>query len=583
MVKKGEGFYLKIFKYMKPYIPLILIVVVATFANAIGELALPSLMSAIVDNGIINGDTEYILQTGIRMLVIAFISMSMMMVASYFSSKVAMSFSRDVRKKVFLKVQDFSFEQVEKFGTASLLTRNTDDINQVQRVAMMGLRVFIRAPLMFIGGVFMAYSQNAQLSLILVVAMPLLALSIIIVGRKGFPFFKQIQQKLDHINLIFRERLTGIRIIRAFDREEYEEEKFEKANKDFVDTSIRVNTLLVTLLPVVSVIMNLSTVAVVYFGAKLIDLDYMTVGNLTAYIQYITQILFSLLMFSMIFVIVPSAQASANRINEVLDEPVEDTSGVSKINRDGEVKLEFDDIVFRYPGAENPAIEGLSFTANAGDRISIIGGTGSGKSTILRLLEGFYHADSGSIKYNGTDIRELSTEDLRDEIGYVPQKALLFSGTIADNIKFGKADASVAEMEEALRVAQGYDFVMSLEDGLESPVSQGGTNFSGGQKQRLAIARAIVDKPSMYLFDDSFSALDYATDRKLREALVESTKHAITIIVAQRVSTVVDSDKIIVLEAGKVVGMGTHDELMQSNEIYKDIAYSQGFEEEVIQ
>lgn len=574
---------MKIFKYMKPYIPLILIVVVATFANAIGELALPSLMSAIVDNGIINGDTEYILQTGIRMLVIAFISMSMMMVASYFSSKVAMSFSRDVRKKVFLKVQDFSFEQVEKFGTASLLTRNTDDINQVQRVAMMGLRVFIRAPLMFIGGVFMAYSQNAQLSLILVVAMPLLALSIIIVGRKGFPFFKQIQQKLDHINLIFRERLTGIRIIRAFDREEYEEEKFEKANKDFVDTSIRVNTLIVTLMPVVSVIMNLSTVAVVYFGAKLIDLDYMTVGNLIAYIQYITQILFSLLMFSMIFVIVPSAQASANRINEVLDEPVEDTSGVSKINRDGEVKLEFDDIVFRYPGAENPAIEGLSFTANAGDRISIIGGTGSGKSTILRLLEGFYHADSGSIKYNGTDIRELSTEDLRDEIGYVPQKALLFSGTIADNIKFGKADASVAEMEEALRVAQGYDFVMSLEDGLESPVSQGGTNFSGGQKQRLAIARAIVGKPSMYLFDDSFSALDYATDRKLREALVEPTKHAITIIVAQRVSTVVDSDKIIVLEAGKVVGMGTHDELMQSNEIYKDIAYSQGFEEEVIQ
>ncbi len=574
---------MKIFKYMKPYIPLILIVVVATFANAIGELALPSLMSAIVDNGIINGDTEYILQTGIRMLVIAFISMSMMMVASYFSSKVAMSFSRDVRKKVFLKVQDFSFEQVEKFGTASLLTRNTDDINQVQRVAMMGLRVFIRAPLMFIGGVFMAYSQNAQLSLILVVAMPLLALSIIIVGRKGFPFFKQIQQKLDHINLIFRERLTGIRIIRAFDREEYEEEKFEKANKDFVDTSIRVNTLIVTLMPVVSVIMNLSTVAVVYFGAKLIDLDYMTVGNLIAYVQYITQILFSLLMFSMIFVIVPSAQASANRINEVLDEPVEDTSGVSKINRDGEVKLEFDDIVFRYPGAENPAIEGLSFTANAGDRISIIGGTGSGKSTILRLLEGFYHADSGSIKYNGTDIRELSTEDLRDEIGYVPQKALLFSGTIADNIKFGKADASVAEMEEALRVAQGYDFVMSLEDGLESPVSQGGTNFSGGQKQRLAIARAIVGKPSMYLFDDSFSALDYATDRKLREALVEPTKHAITIIVAQRVSTVVDSDKIIVLEAGKVVGMGTHDELMQSNEIYKDIAYSQGFEEEVIQ
>ncbi len=574
---------MKIFKYMKPYIPLILIVVVATFANAIGELALPSLMSAIVDNGIINGDTEYILQTGIRMLVIAFISMSMMMVASYFSSKVAMSFSRDVRKKVFLKVQDFSFEQVEKFGTASLLTRNTDDINQVQRVAMMGLRVFIRAPLMFIGGVFMAYSQNAQLSLILVVAMPLLALSIIIVGRKGFPFFKQIQQKLDHINLIFRERLTGIRIIRAFDREEYEEKKFEKANKDFVDTSIRVNTLIVTLMPVVSVIMNLSTVAVVYFGAKLIDLDYMTVGNLIAYVQYITQILFSLLMFSMIFVIVPSAQASANRINEVLDEPVEDTSGVSKINRDGEVKLEFDDIVFRYPGAENPAIEGLSFTANAGDRISIIGGTGSGKSTILRLLEGFYHADSGSIKYNGTDIRELSTEDLRDEIGYVPQKALLFSGTIADNIKFGKADASVAEMEEALRVAQGYDFVMSLEDGLESPVSQGGTNFSGGQKQRLAIARAIVGKPSMYLFDDSFSALDYATDRKLREALVEPTKHAITIIVAQRVSTVVDSDKIIVLEAGKVVGMGTHDELMQSNEIYKDIAYSQGFEEEVIQ
>ena len=577
-----ESDILKIFKYLKPYFPMVIIVVLATFANAIGELLLPNLMSSIIDIGVTNGDTAYIISVGIKMLIVAFLSMLAMIISSYFSSKTAMRFSRDLRRGVFLKVQSFTPQQTEKFGTASLLTRNTDDINQVQRVAIMGLRMLIRSPIMFIGGIMMAYRMNQKLSMILLVSMPIIALSIIVIGGKGFPLFKQIQKKTDKINLIFRERLTGLRIIRAFDKEDYEEERFNVANKDYVDTAIRVNTLIVTLLPLVSIVMNLTLVGVVYFAAKLINMDMMKVGELTAFIQYISQILFSLVMFSMMFVIVPSASASASRINEVLDEPVVKHKNELDTPKVANVSLEFNDVCFRYPGAENPAITGLSFTANAGERISIIGGTGSGKSTILKLIEGFYNVESGSIKYNGINIEDLDEEAFRDEIGFAPQRAFLFSGTIAENIRFGRDHITDGDILEALKIAQGYDFVMSLDDGLKSHVAQGGNNFSGGQKQRLAIARAVAIKPKIYMFDDSFSALDYKTDRALRTALTNVTQDAITIIVAQRVATVVDSDKIIVLDEGHVSGIGTHEELMKSCNVYLDIVESQGYEKEVI-
>ncbi|NLY19688.1 MAG: ABC transporter ATP-binding protein [Tissierellia bacterium] len=573
---------LRIFKYLKPYFPMVILVLLATFANAIGELLLPNLMSSIIDIGVTNGDTAYIISVGIKMLIVAFLSMLAMIVSSYFSSRVAMSFSRDLRRGVFLKVQSFTPQQTEKFGTASLLTRNTDDINQVQRVAIMGLRMLIRSPIMFIGGIMMAYRMNQKLSMILLVSMPIIAISIIVIGGKGFPLFKQIQKKTDKINLIFRERLTGLRIIRAFDKEDYEEERFNVANQDYVDTAIRVNTLIVTLLPLVSIVMNLTLVGVVYFAAKLINMDMMKVGELTAFIQYISQILFSLVMFSMMFVIVPSASASASRINEVLDEPVIKHKNELDTPKVANVHLEFNDVCFRYPGAENPAITGLSFTASAGDRVSIIGGTGSGKSTILKLIEGFYDVESGSIKYNGINIEDLDEEVFRDEIGFAPQRAFLFSGTIAENIRFGRDYITDEDVLEALKIAQGYDFVMSLDDGLKSHVAQGGNNFSGGQKQRLAIARAVAIKPKIYMFDDSFSALDYKTDRALRTALSDVTKDAITLIVAQRVATVVDSDKIIVLDEGHVAGIGTHEELMKSCDVYLDIVESQGYEKEVI-
>jgi ATP-binding cassette subfamily B protein len=495
---------------------------------------------------------------------------------------LASGFGRDLRTKVFSQVTDFSLAEFDKLGTATLITRTTNDISQVQQVLIMLLRIMIYAPLVGIGGIFMAVAVDAELSLVLVVVVPLLIGSIGFIAFKGVPLFRTMQVKLDRVNLVLRENLTGIRVIRAFNREQYERVRFDDANLDLTNTAIKVNRLMAFLLPIVTILMNLTSVAIIWFGGIRISNGDMQVGALIAFLQYAMQIMFSVLMLSFLLVMIPRAQASAVRINEVLDmrpEINDPPSPKSPSARRG--SLEFRDVTFSYPGAEAPAISNISFSARAGEVVAIIGGTGSGKSTLINLVPRFYDVDSGSILVEGVDVREVEQETLRSRIGLVPQQAILFSGTIRDNIKFGKEDASDQEIERAAETAQAVEFISTMPDGYDSVISQGGTNVSGGQKQRLAIARALVRRPEIYLFDDSFSALDFKTDAKLRAALRKVTADSTMIIVAQRVSTVIDADQILVLDEGRIVGSGKHRELLRTSEVYREIVASQLSEEEL--
>jgi ATP-binding cassette subfamily B multidrug efflux pump len=434
---------------------------------------------------------------------------------------------------------------------------------------------------MFIGGLIMALSKDAKLSLILVATMPILVGAIFLIMSKAIPLFRMVQKRLDRLNLVLRENLTGIRVIRAFNREKQEQARLQNANKDLTDVSIKVNKVMAFMMPIMMLVMNLTVVAVVWIGGIRIDHGAMQIGDLMAFVQYIMQIMFALIMASMMFIMIPRASVSANRINEVLDmKPVVFSEGNETADRKRGA-LEFEHVTFRYPGAEEPALSDISFKAYPGEVTAIIGGTGSGKTTLVNLIPRFFDATSGTIRINGVDIRHCTLEDVRSRIGYVPQKALLFSGTISDNLRFGKEDATQAEIEHAARIAQADDFINKMKDGYESVISQGGTNLSGGQKQRLSIARALVRKPDIYIFDDCFSALDYKTDRDLRAALKEETKQATVIVVAQRVSTVMDADRIIVLDQGKIAGIGTHQELLETNEVYQEIVASQFREDEI--
>lgn len=572
---------IKLLKNLSVYKWMIVGIFVLVFVQSMSDLFLPTLMSDIIDKGVVVGDTPYIWKIGGWMLLVAAIGAAASVIASYFSSKAAMGLGRDVRRKVFNHVEKFSLQEFDEVGTASLITRTTNDITQIQQVVIMMLRMVISAPIMFIGGVIMALSKDAKLSLIIVVIMPVIIGSILLILYKGVPLFQMVQKRLDRLNLVLRENLTGIRVIRAFNKEKEEKERLKLANKELTDVSIKVNKVMAFMMPIMMLVMNLTVVAIIWFGGIRIDHGAMQIGDLMAFIQYVTQIMFALVMASMMFIMVPRASVSAKRINEVLDmKPTILDEG--KANADYERgTLEFNQVSFSYPGAEEPALTDISFKASRGEMTAIIGGTGSGKSTLVNLIPRFYDVTSGAIRVNGVDIREASQDEVRSKIGFVPQKAMLFTGTIADNIRFGKENATQEEIEHAARIAQAEDFIRKMKDDYQSEIEQGGLNLSGGQKQRLSIARALIRKPDLYIFDDSFSALDFKTDANLRAALKAETIQATVLLVAQRVSTVIDADRIIVLDKGRIAGMGTHQELLKTNDVYREIVESQLSEEEI--
>ncbi|MFC0335065.1 ABC transporter ATP-binding protein [Paenibacillus sepulcri] len=572
---------MKLLRFLRPYRIPVAFVLILVLVQSLSDLYLPTLMSDIVDKGVVAGDTPYIWKIGGFMMLMALLGAACSVGASFLSAKAAGGFGKDLRSRVFSHVSRFSLNEFDKIGTASLITRTTNDITQVQQVLTMMMRVMVMAPMMCFGGIIMAMYKDVTLSLVIIAIVPILGLLIYAIVGRGIPLFRAMQTKLDKLNLVLRENLTGIRVIRSFNRIRHEQDRFNEANRDLTDTAVKVNRIMASLMPIMMLMMNIASVALVWFGGLRINSGHMEVGDLIAFIQYAFQIMFALMFASMMFVMIPRASASAVRINEVLGmlPDINDPASPKKSADAGVV--EFDNVTFHYPGAEIPAVSNISFTASPGEITAIIGGTGSGKSTLINLIPRFYDLTDGSIRIGGVDVRELSQEQLRNRIGLVPQKSVLFTGTIAENIRYGKEDATDEEIRRAAEIAQASDFVSEMPEGFDSRIAQGGSNVSGGQKQRLSIARALVRKPSIYLFDDSFSALDFKTDARLREALRPATTEATVIIVAQRVSTVMDADRIIVLEDGKVAGIGTHRELLQSNAIYREIVTSQLSEEEI--
>ncbi|WP_088227999.1 ABC transporter ATP-binding protein [Desulfosporosinus sp. FKB] len=567
---------IKLYKSLRHFLPHICGVILFLFVQVLSDLYLPTLMADIVDHGIVNKDIGYILQVGGHMLLIAAGGTLCAVAANFLSSKTAVGFGRLLRNKIFTKVQSFSLQEFDKLGTATLITRTTNDVNQVQQVSVLILSMMIFAPLTCLGGIFMAIHEDPGLTWVLLVSVPVLFAIIGIVLTRGIPLFKLMQIKLDKLNLVLRENLTGIRVIRAFNRIEKEKKRFDDANLDLMNNAVKVNKIMAVLMPMMMLIMNFTTIAIIWFGGMRINNGEMQVGSLMAFIQYSTQILFSFLMMTMLFVTVPRAQASAARINEVLEIEVEVKDPIkTKAAPLKKGYVEFQDVSFRYPGAEQPALKEINFSAGPGEITAIIGGTGSGKSTLVNLIMRFYDVGSGRILVDGVDVREMSQEGLRAKIGFVPQKSVLFSGTIADNILYGKEYASREEVKHAAQVAQAADFVAGMEEGFDHIIAQGGTNVSGGQKQRLSIARALIKRPEIYIFDDSFSALDFKTDAKLRAALKQEVLEATVFIIAQRVATVMDADRIIVLDDGQIAGIGTHQELLTTCEVYHEIVASQ--------
>ena len=564
--------------YLRPYRLQVAIVLALLLVQALANLYLPSLNADIINNGVSKGNTNYIVSTGGFMLLVTLLLGVCSIAAVYVGARVAMGFGRDVRAAIFRRVQAFSQVEVNRFGTASLITRNTNDVQQVQMVLFIGLTVMVSAPILAVGGVIMAFREDAPLSALLIVILPLMALVIGLVMRKAIPLFQAMQVKLDRINLVTREALAGVRVIRAFVRTRHEEERFDEANKDLFDTSVRVNRLFALMIPVMTAIFNLSTVAVMWFGALRVDSLQMPIGNLTAFLAYLMQILFSVLMAVFLFILVPRGAVSAGRIIEVLDqEPSVRDPEVAVVVPPGRPTgtVEFRGVGFKYPGAEHDVLHDISFTTHAGETTAIVGSTGSGKSTLVNLIPRFYDVTEGTVFVDGEDVRDLARADLWSRMGVIPQKAFLFSGTVASNLRFGDENATDDELWAALDIAQGRDFVSQMAEGLDAPITQGGSNLSGGQRQRLAIARAIVKKAEIYIFDASFSALDFRTDSLLRAALRKNLRDASVIIVAQRVGTIMNADRIVVMDQGNVVGIGTHTELMETCETYQEIVSSQ--------
>lgn len=573
---------IKLFKFLKPFSALIFGVLVLVFLQTLSDLYLPTLMSDIINKGVMQGDTDYIWKTGGLMLLISGGGVLCAVIASYLSAKAALGLGTVLRTKVFRRVESFSLQEFDKLGTSTLITRTTNDITQVQMVTVLIMRMMIGAPMMAIGGIILALQKDKPLTLVLAVAIPVMAIVIAIVASKVIPLFRMIQKKVDKINLVLREKLTGVRVIRAFNRVDHERGRFEEANNDLTTTYIKVNKIMAFMMPAIMLIMNTTSLAILWFGISRIDSGNMQIGSLMAFTQYAMQIMFSMIMVAMMFVMVPRAQAAAVRINEVL-ETAPSISDSKTLNScfTGKGSIEFKDVTFSYHGAEEPAIRNISFSARPGEITAIIGSTGSGKSTLVNLIPRFYDISGGSILIDGVDVREMTQECLRAKIGLVPQKSLLFTGTVTENIKFGNDGATEEEVRHAAEVAQAAVFISEMDGGYEHHITQGGTNVSGGQKQRLSIARALVRKPEIYIFDDSFSALDFKTDAKLRAALKKEIAESTVIIVAQRVGTVMDADRIIVMDEGMIAGMGTHKELLNTCEVYREIVSSQLSEEEI--
>ncbi len=573
---------IRLLRFLKPYRGFVAIILVLAFLQSLANLYLPTLMADIIDNGVVKNDTGYIMRVGVVMLLITVGGALCAIAGAFFASRTAVGFGRIIRSQLFTRVEQFTLHEFDTVGTASLITRTTNDTNQVQQVLVMMLTMMVTAPMMAIGGIILAMGQDVSLSWVLVAAVPILVISIVVIMTKAIPLFRIMQVKLDKLNLVLDEGLTGVRVIRAFDRIDHERERFDRANADLTHTAITVNRIVATLWPVMMLVLNMSSVAILWFGSIRIDNGDMQVGALFAFLQYAMQILFSMLMLSMLFIMLPRATASATRINAVLAMRPEIVNPVQP-RHTGDMRghVEFRDVTFSYPGAEEPAISQVSFSARPGQVTAIIGGTGAGKSTLINLIPRFYDVDSGHVLVDGVDVRELTQEELRAKIGLVPQTAVLFSGTVAENIRFGAEEASDEEVRHAAEVAQAAEFITGMGDGYNAAIAQGGTNVSGGQKQRLSIARALARKPEIYIFDDSFSALDYATDAKLRAALKQETTAATVLIVAQRVSTILSADQILVLDEGRLVGTGTHRELMQTNDVYREIVLSQLSAEEI--
>ncbi|MFI2857216.1 ABC transporter ATP-binding protein [Paenibacillus sp. JSM ZJ436] len=573
---------LSLLRYMKPFRGAVLLVLLFTFLQTLSELFLPTLMADIVDKGVVTGDIALIWRVGGIMLAIAAGGVLCSIAASYLAARSAAGLGKILRQNVFSHVENFSLQEFDRIGTASLITRTTNDINQVQQVTIMILRMLVLAPLMCIGGILMAVSRDPGLTTVLLIVLPVLGLAIFLIASKGIPLFKKIQVKIDALGRVTREGLTGMRVIRSFNRVQYEENRFQEANEDLTQVSIRVNKIMGAMMPVMMLVMNMATIAIVWFGGARIQDGYLQVGDLMAFLQYAMMIMFSLIMLSVMFVMIPRAQASAVRINEVLQmQPdIEDPKTAAPAQK-GKGRISFQDVTFYYPGAEAPALSNITFEAHPGEVTAIIGGTGSGKSTLIHLIPRFYDVTSGTVSLDGVDVRQLTQEQLREAIGYVPQKALLFTGTIAENIRYGKEDATDEEVARAAEIAQANEFISAMEGGYEGLITQGGGNVSGGQKQRLSIARALVRRPEVYVFDDSFSALDFKTDARLRAALKQETTQSTVLIVAQRVSTVMEADRIIVLEEGQIAGIGKHQELMETSSVYREIVASQLSEEEI--
>ncbi len=574
----------KVTKFIKPFKWSITVVVVLMLFQSLSELYLPKLMADIVDNGIVNGDINYILQIGMFMIAVAAVGTVLNITASYLSSKVAAAFGRDLRQELFSHVENLSVEKFGEIGTSSLITRTTNDITQIQQVLTISMRMMLRAPMMAIGGIIMATSKDPKLAVVLLFSVPIVVAVIALIARKGIPLFKVMQEKLDQLNLVLREGLTGIRVIRAFNKDDYEKERFDGVSTELKDISIKANRIMGGLMPAMMLILNLTTISIIWFGGIRIQSGGMHVGDLMAFIQYVMQIMFSLVMLSMMFVMIPRAMVSVRRVNEVLEkinemkDPEKDQLKVPTGDKQGVV--EFKDVSFRYAGAEEPVICNISFTANPGETTAIIGGTGSGKSTLINMIPRFFDVTQGSVLIGGVDVKDMKQEDLRAKIGFVPQKSVLFSGTVSENIRYGKQDATDEEVKYAAEIAQATEFISGMKDGFDSLIAQGGTNISGGQNQRLSIARALVREPEVYVFDDSFSALDFKTDGELRAALKAETQKSAMIVVAQRVATVMDAEQILVLHEGKMVGKGTHKELLETCKVYEEIVYSQLSKEE---
>ena len=568
-------------KYAGNYWPFIILVVILQLTSTIAALYLPSLNARIIDEGVAEGDTDFIWSTGMTMLLVCLVQVITAITAIFFGARTGMGVGRDLRRAIYRQVDDLSMLEVGKFGSATLITRNTNDVQQVQMLVLMTLNFMVSTPIMCIGGIIMALREDIGLSWLVWVSVPVLFVVVAILVYLLMPLFRRMQDQVDDINGVLREQITGIRVIRAFVREPFETDRYADANRALTETSVKVGNLFVLMFPAIMMVLHLATAAVLWFGGHRVDAGQMEVGSLTAFLQYLLQILVAVMMGVFMMMMIPRAVVCAERIAEVLDSrtSMRIPAGVDEMPRRGE--LEFRNVTFGYPGAEVPVLEDLNFTARPGTTTAIIGSTGSGKSTIVNLLPRLIDPQQGQVLIDGVPVTDFSRQQLAQLIGLVPQKPYLFSGTIASNLRFGNDNAGDDELWEALRIAQADDFVAEKEHRLEERVAQGGTNYSGGQRQRLCIARALTVKPQIYVFDDSFSALDVATDSRLRAALDESTGQATVIVVAQRVSTIRGADQIIVLDTGRIVGRGTHEELAETNPTYREIVESQLTTEEV--